>query len=87
MKREIMRTWYEQVIQFMKRFNITECWQVMNADETMLDTTLASKYTWTSGKTYVKVNGSSLFLASFDTVVVLGDQPVDRLKFQVKAII
>jgi len=56
-KRDVMSTWYNQVLEFMERFNIKESWQVLNADETMLDTTLSSKFTWTSSKSYVKVNG------------------------------
>jgi hypothetical protein len=57
MKRDIMSEWYSQVVQFLQQYNIKECYQVVNADETMIDTTLANKYTWTSGKSYVKVNG------------------------------
>ena len=61
--RDVMNTWYMQVIERMQRFNITESWQVWNGDETMLDTTLASKYTWSTVKTYVKVNGMNLYTA------------------------
>jgi len=56
-KRDVMSTWYNQVLEFMERFNIKESWQVYNCDETMLATTLSSKFTWTSSKSYVKVNG------------------------------